>query len=79
MAVYSFFLLQMSSILSPSQSGDPFVLVLFKYFHNTSQALDILKGLVLILFQHHICIAHARLNVRGVMLQRHSYKLNIQY
>ncbi len=39
----------------------------------------ILKGLVLIFFQHHICIAHARLNVRDVMLQQHSYKLNIQY
>jgi hypothetical protein len=39
----------------------------------------ILKGLVLIFFQHHICIANVRLNVRDVMLQQHSYKLNIQY
>jgi hypothetical protein len=39
----------------------------------------ILKGLVLIFFRHHICIAHARLHVRDVMLQQHSYKLNIQY
>jgi len=44
MAVYGFFLLHMSSISSPSQSGDPFVLVLFKYFHNTSQDV---QGLVL--------------------------------
>jgi hypothetical protein len=44
MAVYGFFLLQMSFVSSPSQSGDPFVLVLFKYFHNTSQDV---QGLVL--------------------------------
>jgi hypothetical protein len=34
---------------------------------------------VLIFFQHRICIAHAQLNVRDVMLQQHSYKLDIQY
>jgi hypothetical protein len=34
---------------------------------------------VLIFFQHHICIAHALLNVRDAMLQQHSYKLDIQY
>jgi len=34
---------------------------------------------VLIFFQHHICIAHAQLNVRDVMLQQHSYKRDIQY
>jgi len=37
MAVYGSFLLQMSFVSSPSQSGDPFVLVLFKYFHDTSE------------------------------------------
>jgi len=30
-------------------------------------------------FQHHIWIAHALLNVRDVMLQQHSCKLDIQY
>jgi hypothetical protein len=39
----------------------------------------ILKGLLLIFFQHHICITHALLNVRDVMLQQHSCKLDIQY
>jgi hypothetical protein len=34
---------------------------------------------VLIFFQHHICIACALLNVGDVMLQQHSYKLDIQY
>jgi len=39
----------------------------------------ILKGFVLIFFQRHICIAHVQLNVKDVMLQQHSYKLDIQY
>jgi len=34
---------------------------------------------ILIFFQHHICIAHALLNVGDAMLQQHSYKLDIQY
>jgi len=34
---------------------------------------------VLIFFQHHICIACALLNVGDAMLQQHSYKLDIQY
>jgi hypothetical protein len=49
------------------------VLILY-YIH----VVCILKGLVLIFFQHHICIAHALLNVGDVMLQQHSYKLDIQ-
>jgi hypothetical protein len=44
-----------------------------------SHVVNILKGLVLIFFQHHICITHAQLNVKDVMLQQHSYKLDIQY
>jgi hypothetical protein len=34
---------------------------------------------VLIFFQHRICIACALLNIRDAMLQQHSYKLDIQY
>ncbi len=34
---------------------------------------------VLIYFQHRICIACALLNIGDVMLQQHSYKLDIQY
>jgi hypothetical protein len=34
---------------------------------------------VLIFFQHRICIASALLNIGDAMLQQHSYKLDIQY
>jgi hypothetical protein len=34
---------------------------------------------VLIFFQHHICIACALLNIGDAMLQQHNYKLDIQY
>ena len=34
---------------------------------------------VLIFFQHRICIACALLNIGDAMLQQHSYKLDIQY
>jgi len=34
---------------------------------------------VVIFFQHHICIACALLNVGDATLQKHSYKLDIQY
>jgi hypothetical protein len=49
------------------------VLILY-YIH----VVCILKGLVLICFQHHICIAHALLNVGDIMLQQHNYNLDIQ-
>ncbi len=34
---------------------------------------------VLILFQYHICIAHALLNIGDALLQQHNYKLDIKY
>jgi len=34
---------------------------------------------VLIFFQHHICIACALLNIEDAMLHQHSYKLDIPY
>ncbi len=34
---------------------------------------------ILIYFQHHICIACALLNIGDAMLQQHNYKLDIQY
>jgi hypothetical protein len=52
------------------------IIVLILYY---THVVCILKGLVLIFFQHHICIAHALLNIRDVTLQQHNYKLDIQY
>jgi hypothetical protein len=52
------------------------IIVLILYYIHVA---CILKGLIFIFFQHHICIAHALLNVGDAMLQQHSYKLDIQY